>query len=113
MCSRIGWCASRRTGVIEKDGGDDGSGAKRYRLTAKGIDLLPVMLDMIGWSAKYDPKTAADKSFIRRLRRDRGGLEVELRRGCVFTDRGTKGGQPLDQSRRRHARGDVMALESS
>lgn len=70
-------------GVIEKDGGGDGPGAKRYRLTAKGVDLLPVMLDIIGWSAKYDPKTAADKCFVRRLLRDRGGLEQELRAGLL------------------------------
>jgi DNA-binding HxlR family transcriptional regulator len=74
-------------GVIEKDGGDDGPGAKRYRLTAKGIDLLPVMLDIIGWSAKYDPKTAADKSFVRRLQRDRGGLEGELHAGLFAAGR--------------------------
>jgi DNA-binding HxlR family transcriptional regulator len=70
-------------GVIEKDAGTDGRGANRYRLTAKGIDLLPVMLDIIGWSAKYDPKTAADKSFVRRLQRDRGGVEKELRSGLL------------------------------
>ena len=47
-------------GIIEKDARPSGRGTNRYRLTAKGIDLLPVMLDIIGWSAKYDPKTAVD-----------------------------------------------------
>lgn len=70
-------------GVIEKDAGNDGPSAKRYRLTAKGIDLLPVLLEVIGWSARHDPRTAADKSFVRRLRRDRCGLEEELRAGLV------------------------------
>jgi hypothetical protein len=42
-----------------------------------------VMLDIIGWSAKYDPKTAADRSFVRRLHRDQGGLEEELRSGLL------------------------------
>src|SRR4030088_1275831 len=60
-------------GVIEKDASADGRGANGYRLTVKGIALLPVMLDIIGWSAKYDPETAADRSFVRRLRRDRNG----------------------------------------
>ena len=69
-------------GVIEQEAGG-GPGAKHYRLTPKGIDLLPVMLDIIGWSAKHDPKTAADKRFIRRLQRDRGGLEQELRAGLL------------------------------
>ncbi|MEW6683383.1 MAG: helix-turn-helix domain-containing protein [Nitrospirota bacterium] len=66
-------------GVIEKVASSDGRGTGRYRLTAKGIDLLPVMLDIIEWSAKYDPRTAADRRFVRRIRRDREGLEAELR----------------------------------
>jgi DNA-binding HxlR family transcriptional regulator len=52
----------------------------RYQLTAKGIDLLPIMLDLIDWSAKYDPRTDADPRFVRRLRRDRPALEAELRK---------------------------------
>src|SRR6266852_3918035 len=57
-------------GIIEKDIRSGGE----YRLTAKGIDLLPIMLEIIGWSAKYDPKTAADREFVRRLRKDASGL---------------------------------------
>ena len=37
------------------------------------------MLDIIDWSAKHDPKTAADRAFVRRLRRDRDSLQAELR----------------------------------
>jgi DNA-binding HxlR family transcriptional regulator len=62
----------RKDGVLERRG----SG---YRLTQKGIDLLPILLEIIAWSAKYDPKTAADQKFVRRLRRDRAGLEAEIR----------------------------------
>ena len=53
--------------------------AVRYQLTAKGIDLMPMMLEVIAWSAKYDPGTAAEPGFVRRLRADRGGLEQDLR----------------------------------
>ena len=70
-------------GVVAKDASSDGRGGSRYRLTSKGIDLLPVMLDIIGWSAKYDPRTAADRSFVRRLRRDRTSLQSELRSALV------------------------------
>jgi len=41
-----------------------------YRLTNKGEDLLPVLLEMILWGATYDQKTAAPKSFIDRLKSD-------------------------------------------
>ena len=66
-------------GIIEKHVRGEGRSAGRYRLTTKGIDLLPVMLEIIDWSAKHDPKTAADRGFVRRLRRDRDGLQAELR----------------------------------
>ena len=66
-------------GIIEKDASGEGRGAGSYRLTAKGVDLLPVMLAIIDWSAKHDPKTAADRGFVRRLRRDRDGLQADLR----------------------------------
>jgi hypothetical protein len=38
-----------------------------------------MLLEMIAWSAKHDPKTAADEDFVRRVRRDREGLMRELR----------------------------------
>jgi DNA-binding HxlR family transcriptional regulator len=66
-------------GVIAKVAESDRSSASSYRLTPKGIDLLPIMLEIIGWSAKYDPKTAADRRFVRRLQRDRAALETEIR----------------------------------
>jgi DNA-binding HxlR family transcriptional regulator len=70
-------------GVIERVAGEDGSVPRAYRLTVKGIDLLPVMLAIIGWSAKYDSGTAADKGFVRRLRRESGALAAELRAGLI------------------------------
>lgn len=53
--------------------------AVRYQLTAKGIDLMPILLEVIAWSAKYDPRTAAEPDFVRRLEADRAGLERDLR----------------------------------
>ena len=66
-------------GVIEKSAGSGRGSSSAYRLTPKGIDLLPIMLEIIRWSARYDPKTAADRRFLRRLRGDRAGLEAEIR----------------------------------
>lgn len=49
-----------------------------YAPTRKGFDLLPVLLELVRWSAKHDPQTAAPPSFIRRLRKDREGLMREV-----------------------------------
>ena len=53
--------------------------SKLYRLTEKGLDLAPLMIEMIVWSAKYDPDTAAGKRFVRRAKRDRDELVREIR----------------------------------
>jgi DNA-binding HxlR family transcriptional regulator len=64
-------------GIIARD--EKPGGSVSYRLTPKGIDLAPVIVEIIGWSAKHDMRTAADKGFVRRLRADRRGLLAALR----------------------------------
>jgi DNA-binding HxlR family transcriptional regulator len=49
-----------------------------YAPTQKGMDLLPALLEISLWSAKYDPKTAAPPSVMRRIRADRDGFIREL-----------------------------------
>lgn len=66
-----------RDGIVEAGGQPSGG----YRLTAKGVDLLPILLEIISWSAKHDPATAAPRGFVRRVRTDRARLERELRAG--------------------------------
>ncbi|MFT5387287.1 MAG: DNA-binding HxlR family transcriptional regulator [Lysobacterales bacterium] len=42
-----------------------------YSLTKKGLDLLPIMLEISLWGAKYDAKTAAPPHLIKRIKKDR------------------------------------------
>ena len=53
-----------------------------YTPTQKSLDLLPAILEIIRWSAKYDEQTAAPRSFVRRLRNDREGLMREIAAKC-------------------------------
>ena len=39
-----------------------------YRLTEKGIELMPMMLAMIDWAEKYDNQTEVPPEFINKLR---------------------------------------------
>ncbi len=66
-------------GLVVADRGAGGGRAHRYRPTSKAIDLLPVLLEIIAWSAAYDPATVADPAFVARLRSDRAGLERDLK----------------------------------
>jgi len=72
--------ALRRAGIIRRDGRGR---ATRYSLTAKGIDLLPLMIEMIVWSARYDARTAAPAVFVRRATRARSELLAEMRARLV------------------------------
>ena len=49
-----------------------------YKLSQKGIDLLPVLVEVIIWSAKYDKKSAVDPRFVKTFNRDREGLFNEI-----------------------------------
>ncbi len=83
-------------GVIEKETAVRGSSGS-YRLTTKGIDLLPIMVEIIAWSARHDPKTAADRSFVRRVRTDRDGLLGEIRAQLGFTAKGSPKKRPTSE----------------
>jgi len=50
-------------GILEKKSDSKDGRKEIYKLTRKGRDLYPIMLQMILWSAKYDPNTPISKSY--------------------------------------------------
>jgi DNA-binding HxlR family transcriptional regulator len=66
-------------GLLEKR--PDGSDARRYVYapTAKGLDLVPTMLEIVRWSARHDPRTGAPPEFLDELERDREGTIRRVR----------------------------------
>jgi len=62
------------------------TGERGYVLTPRGEDLIPVLLDIIVWSAKHDPNTdltrpilaGADANLLDRAQSDRAGLIADL-----------------------------------
>jgi DNA-binding HxlR family transcriptional regulator len=57
-------------GLIEKTGQDPRSGKQAYLATAKGKDLIPLLLQMMLWSVKHNPRTAAPAELIAQLEAD-------------------------------------------
>jgi DNA-binding HxlR family transcriptional regulator len=57
-----------------------------YRLTEKGLDLMPMMFAMIDWSEKYDGETEVPSTFIEKLRKSPQTLRRELRRSLEKMD---------------------------
>jgi DNA-binding HxlR family transcriptional regulator len=50
-----------------------------YQLTDKGIDLVPVLLEIVVWSSTHDKKTAAPKEFVDRVISDRDNFIKEIK----------------------------------
>jgi DNA-binding HxlR family transcriptional regulator len=51
----------------------------QFRLTAKGLDLVPLLLQMAAWSERHDPSSDARRAprLIARIRRDPAGTAAE------------------------------------
>ena len=68
-------------GIISKSVDPAHGSRYLYHLSMKGADLLPMLIEMILWSAKYDPATAADAGFIAAARQDLDGLLKKIKLG--------------------------------
>lgn len=70
-----------QVGIIRKIPNTKDKRQDAYRLSEKGIDLLPMLLEIIVWSAKYDSKTAAPKDFVAQAKNHREQLIKQIRTG--------------------------------
>ena len=61
-------------GLISKRASEQDKRKKLYKLTEKGIDMLPILLDMIVWSAKYASDTEIPEGLVEKLKKDREGV---------------------------------------
>jgi len=50
-----------------------------YGLTEKGLDLIPILLDMATWGAKHDTQTGASPVWIAMLNADRDNIIRQIR----------------------------------
>jgi DNA-binding HxlR family transcriptional regulator len=68
----------QESGIVSKTADEQHGSKQVYRLTQKGIDLMPVLVEVIMWSAKYDKDSAVDTKFVKSVKRDREGLIKEI-----------------------------------
>ncbi|MCP1386345.1 winged helix-turn-helix transcriptional regulator [Runella salmonicolor] len=58
-------------GIIEKSAHPDSKAKILYRLTPKGIDLLPIIMEIYIWSDKYFTMPADIKETIKEAKKDK------------------------------------------
>ncbi len=66
-------------GIIEKSAHPDSKAKNLYRLTSKGIDLLPILIEVYIWSDKYFTIPADVKVVIQEAKKDKEKFENQIR----------------------------------
>lgn len=66
-------------GIISKSNDPHNKKQYIYAPTKKGLDLLPILLELYRWSLKYDPLVDKTQPIARRLGKDTQRLITEFR----------------------------------
>lgn len=69
-------------GLLVKKPDDTDKRKEIYYLTDKGLDLIPILLEMAGWGAQHDPQTSAPQAWIAGVNADKEKM-VQLIRETV------------------------------
>jgi DNA-binding HxlR family transcriptional regulator len=75
----------KKSGIITSEQGEDDKRKVNYRLTAKGIDLAPVLLELLIWGARHE-ETGAPCAIIEGMARNRQAILTEVRRRWKVRD---------------------------
>ena len=69
-------------GILVKKHCEKDKRKEEYALTEKGLDLIPVLVEMANWSAEHDPQTAAPTAWISLMKTEREKM-IRLMRETV------------------------------
>ncbi len=76
-------------GILVKKLSPSDKRKEEYALTEKGLDLIPVLVEMANWSARYDAQTGAPVAWIALMEAEREKMIQRIREtvqsgGSVF-----------------------------
>lgn len=63
-----------RTGVLAKERIATDRRKESYTLTAKGLALIPILVELANWGVRYDPEVTVNPLWVDKARTDREGL---------------------------------------
>jgi DNA-binding HxlR family transcriptional regulator len=63
--------ALEENGIVEKSAHPDSKAKNLYKLTTKGIDLLPIIMEVYIWSDKYFTMPSEIKEIIKEAKKDK------------------------------------------
>jgi DNA-binding HxlR family transcriptional regulator len=89
LASRLAFLEEQ--GILSRAPSADDRRKDFYTLTEKGLDLIPIVLNIVLWSAKHDPRSHARraKGLLARLSRNPMKVSEEVKAlvrkgGCMF-----------------------------
>ncbi|MEX3950809.1 winged helix-turn-helix transcriptional regulator [Paraburkholderia sp. EG287B] len=91
LASRLAFLEEQ--GILARAPNPDDRRKDFYTLTEKGLDLIPILLNIVLWSAKHDSKSymRRQKEFVARLNRSPLEVSEEMKSlvrngGCFFPE---------------------------
>jgi DNA-binding HxlR family transcriptional regulator len=90
-------------GILEKKAFEGDRRKEEYHLTEKGLDLIPILVELANWSAAHDPQTGAPASWMALMKAERELMTRRIREtvksgGSVFVGEGSLISQCLELS---------------
>lgn len=79
-------------GILVKKPSEKDKRKETFTLTEKGLDLIPILVEMAGWSSEHDPHTAAPPSWIALTNADKEKM-IQLMRQTVQSGHAIFAGQ--------------------
>lgn len=78
-----------QTGILERKPHATDKRKEIYALTEKGLDVVPILLELASWGAQHDPQTGAPLAWIAMVNEDRETMirrirETVRRGGSIF-----------------------------
>jgi DNA-binding HxlR family transcriptional regulator len=66
-------------GIISKEEHPESKAKVLYNLTAKGVDLIPVMVEIILWSEKHHEVHPFASQFAKMIKKDKAGMLKQIK----------------------------------
>ncbi len=65
-------------GIVRRETDPDDRRQAIYRVTAKGLTLMPVLVEIAAWGARHDARTGAPAEFLEAYNNDRAAMITRL-----------------------------------
>ncbi|MEQ9555816.1 MAG: helix-turn-helix domain-containing protein [Rhodospirillales bacterium] len=71
-------------GIITKERDPENRRSYIYSLTDKGLDLAPVLLEIIRWSGSHTATNERRRKLVKRIEKDRDKMLADIRAGTAI-----------------------------